>query len=679
MKHLNLTILFCVIAVLPSYAQDDAKPIEQIIADIFEQYTAENEETPDFELFYESLLNTNAHPVNLNGCSKQDLEKLPFLSAIQIENILYYSYRYGGFNTIYELQLVDGLDMTDITRMLPFVKVGEKSEKYSPLKWNEIMKYGNHKVYYKLKTDLEKKTGYLPDTSGTKYSGSPFYNSIRYRFQFSNRVSAGLTTEKDPGEPIFTNKNPLYDFTSGYICIDNTGKMKRLIAGDFKPTFGLGLVLQSGFNTGKSSYVLNVSPYNQGLNKGGSTDESHFFRGVGVNVTDGNIDFTLFYSNKMLDADTTGGHFSSFYTSGLHRTKTEFSKKQTVNQQVAGGNITFSYNNLRIGLTAVHTILDKALQPEVAHYNVFRFSGNKQSTAGINYKFRVNRFNFFGETAVENTLGVASLNGVMFSPVSRASLVLLHRYYSKKFDSFYANAFSESSRNGNETGFYSGIEIYPFKKWKLSAYADSYKFLWTTYNIASPAIGADFLLKTEYKPRKDLSMFWKLKYEKGSKNQSDSITPLAFISNYWKGNIRYQLNFNTGYFQLKTLFEGSFYNESSSKLSTGVSLIQDISYNFKKIPIETDVRYQIFDIQTYENRIYNYENDILYDFSIPAVYGVGTRYYLNIKWKTTEKLSLWFRFAQTVYGDKRETIGSGGELIMGNRTSDVKLMLAYYF
>ena len=108
-------------------------------------------------------------------------------------------------------------------------------------------------------------------------------------------------------------------------------------------------------------------------------------------------------------------------------------------------------------------------------------------------------------------------------------------------------------------------------------------------------------------------------------------------------------------------------------------MIQDISYNFKKIPIETDVRYQIFDIQTYENRIYNYENDILYDFSIPAVYGVGTRYYLNIKWQTTEKLSLWFRFAQTVYGDKRETIGSGGELIMGNRTSDVKLMLAYYF
>ena len=86
---------------------------DQFIADIFEQYSAETEEEMDFETFYEELMELAESPIVLNSATKEQLEKLPFLSDIQIESILSYRYSFGSFNSLFELQLIDGLDMTE--------------------------------------------------------------------------------------------------------------------------------------------------------------------------------------------------------------------------------------------------------------------------------------------------------------------------------------------------------------------------------------------------------------------------------------------------------------------------------------------------------------------------------------------------------------------------------------
>jgi len=112
----------------PTRAQDAVTTIEETIADIFEQYSAEMNESIDYETFYEDLLSCSRNPINLNKATQEDLDRLPFLSDIQVENILSYVYSFGPLETIYELQLIDGLDMTDIRRMLPFVVVGEADE-----------------------------------------------------------------------------------------------------------------------------------------------------------------------------------------------------------------------------------------------------------------------------------------------------------------------------------------------------------------------------------------------------------------------------------------------------------------------------------------------------------------------------------------------------------------------
>ena len=61
------------------------------------------------------------------------------------------------------------------------------------------------------------------------------------------------------------------------------------------------------------------------------------------------------------------------------------------------------------------------------------------------------------------------------------------------------------------------------------------------------------------------------------------------------------------------------------------------------------VRIQGFDAREWANRIYLYEHDVLYAFSIPATYGLGGRAYLGLRWQIIKQLAIYFRISETVY------------------------------
>ena len=131
-------------------AQNAQTTIEQLIADIFEQYTAETETTLDYDSFYEDLMQCAQNPINLNHCTKEELKRLQFLTDIQIENLQAYVYTVGQMQNIFELQLVEGLDMTDIRRMLPFVRVGEGMDEKQKLYLRDFLKYGRNELLFRL-------------------------------------------------------------------------------------------------------------------------------------------------------------------------------------------------------------------------------------------------------------------------------------------------------------------------------------------------------------------------------------------------------------------------------------------------------------------------------------------------------------------------------------------------
>jgi len=669
-------------------AQDAVATTDQLIADIFEQYTAENDDDIDYDTFYEELMYFAENKINLNKTTREELERLPFLSDIQVENIISHIYRFGALQTIYELQLIDGLDMTDIRRMLPFVIVGEGVDTVKKIYWRDLTRYGKNELFLRLDKGLESKEGYqfLPeeeenatDENAKKYIGDSFYHSLKYRFHYKDRVQVGVTAEKDAGEQFIGKKHTGYDFYSITAQLKDFGKFKSIVVGDYRANFGQGLVLRSDFGMGKSSYVLNVIPRNSGLKKYSSTDENNFFRGVGVTVRLGKFDVSAFYSNKMIDADTTNGLFSGSYTTGLHRTLAEMTKKHTVNQQVVGGNVTFTYSMIQFGITAVNTLLDNRLQPDKTTYNYFYFEGKQQTTAGLHYRMRWQKLNVFGETAMTDNGAMATINGFSFIPLSQVNLVVMHRYYSPEYDTFYATAFSETSRINNESGFYLGAEIRPYKKWKISAYADSYRFPWAKYGIDVPSVGADYLLQADYAARRNISMFWRFKYEEKQGNVSQTESAMPVVAPIQKLSMRYSLSYNFGNFSFKNVLEGNLVRKADAPWTYGVIASQDVSYDFKTIPLKVDFRYQFFDALKYENRVYSYEKDVLYAFSIPMYFGLGNRYYLNLKYELNKQLSLWFKIAQTIYADDREVLSSGNETIAGNKKTDARFLLKWEF
>ena len=95
-------------------------------------------------------------------------------------------------------------------------------------------------------------------------------------------------------------------------------------------------------------------------------------------------------------------------------------------------------------------------------------------------------------------------------------------------------------------------------------------------------------------------------------------------------------------------------------------------------PFSGNIRLQYFNTEGYNSRLYAYENDVLYSFSIPVFYNKGYRYYANINYDLNKKISFWIKWAQTLYRDK-SLIGTGLDEIKGNSKSEIKLQIAYKF
>jgi hypothetical protein len=100
------------------------------------------------------------------------------------------------------------------------------------------------------------------------------------------------------------------------------------------------------------------------------------------------------------------------------------------------------------------------------------------------------------------------------------------------------------------------------------------------------------------------------------------------------------------------------FREGSGLGPYGYTIYQDLAYDFaqsglsvkgKPLPLSLRLRVQWFDAREWDNRIYTYEHDVLYAFSIPAVYGLGGRAYLCLRWQAMDKLALYLRVSETLY------------------------------
>lgn len=652
--------------------------IEQFIEDIYEQYTAESEEEADIGAFYEILLTIAENQLELNSATREELEMIPFLSALQVENILYHRYTYGAFTSLYELQLVEGLDMTDIRRMLPFVRLGNAPSERNVFRWWEIKKYGRHEVF--LRNDLihGTKKGFRSETEPPAYTGNRLYNFVKYRFEFRNQLRFSLTAEKDAGERWWNKNSGSIDFLSSSLQLRFSGPVDNIILGDFTAGFGQGLVLRQGFRRSKSSMATQVMNTGNGFKRFASTNEHLFFRGLAISAHTGKLAINAFLSSKKIDATFEDSLFNSIYVTGYHRTINELEKTDKAGQFTTGLNINGSGLNYELGISAVYTRFSHPLQPDIKPYNLFYFRGTDQLTTGIHYRYRWSIFNFFGETAITHWPNAGTVNGISFSPSSRVSVALVQRYYGKAFQPLFASAFAAQSGTRNEKGVYIGLEIYPLAKWKISAYADSYRFSWLKYGVDAPSTGNDFLVQLNFNPTRKLKLSLRNRYRKQYSSIRTIGQPLISVEEEYRLAGRFQLDYTTGNVQLRNALEVNNFQQAGSS-STGYAAWQDVAVELTPWPVKVSFRYLFFNSPSDNNRVYTYEKDVLQAFSSPFFSGKGSRYYIVAQYDVNDWASIWLKGAQVHYADGRTSLGSGNEEIRGDSRSELHLLVRFRF
>lgn len=701
-KATNIFIMLMVYAVLFNpldvYSQKKNYETEEEKTQVVEQrieWLAENlgDEQPDLTVLFDRLMHYISHPLNLNSASKADLAELTLLNAIQIDELLAHISKNGRLISIYEIQCLPSWDIVTIENVLPFVYVTDNFNQ-PHLTFSQMIKASSNELYLRWGKVLEDQKGYLPDpvTGETKYLGTNDRLYTRYRFKSGNNISIGFTGEKDPGEQFFrgTQKNG-FDFYSGHIYIKDIGIIKHAVVGDYLAAFGQGLTMGMGVAFGKTASSLSVKRQVFKIKPYTSVAENTFLRGAATTVKIKDVDVTVFYSSKLNDANVTaydsannnlqddGVIVSSFQTSGLHTTLNEVADKNAIRENVVGGNVSYSKRTYEIGATFYHVnyngMLNKNLQP----YNQFDFNGRSNAVGGIHYAALVKNFHFFGETSMSQNKALGTINGVMVGLDPKLGFVLLHRYYQKDFQNLYANAMAEGSRPVNENGLYYGIEFKPGARWLLNAYADMFKSEWLRFGVDAPSKGNEYLAQLTWRPNKQTEIYVRFRQRNKEFNTKTTDSPIDYLVNVSQNNYRFNLSHKINKnLSIHTRYEQVVIHREDAPANIGFLAFQDITYKPPMSAFSFNMRYAIFNTDNYDSRIYAYENDILYYYSIPAHYYKGSRMYFNVRYQYKKWLDIWFKIGQWMY-DNRPTVGSGNDEIKGNTKTDFRLQVRFSF
>ncbi len=649
----------------------------------------DSEGTFDFNTFFDQLDLYINNPLNLNAASEEDLHELGLLSDVQIINFLNYRRQAGALIELYELQAVQGFDMQTIRRILPFVDLDAKSRNFQKSIGSMIAE-GQNEIYLRWNRFLEDQRGYRSDIS-SPYEGDPNQLYFRYRHRFSNKLSYGITAEKDRGEAFFRGSNQQgFDFYSAHFFLrEYTPWLKSLALGDYSVNLGQGLLIFTGFSRGKGAQVASIKKTGQTLRPYTSVNEVNFMRGAGTTLQFGNFEVTGFYSFQQLDGrlileDTTDldedlRFISSIDRSGLHRTASEIAKENSTELQTIGGSLKYKTDRGHIAFNILHNQLNGDLSRPDAPYALFRFAGNSLLGMSADYSFIYRNLNFFGETAYSENGAIATLNGLLVGLDQKVDLALFYRRYPRDYQSFFAAPLGEIRTGNNETGIYMGLEVRPAPQWRISAYVDLWENPWLRFGVDSPGQGQEYRVRLTYFKKRKYEAYIEVRDETKPANVPDNETKLNQIVQ----NRTFQTRLHFGNqlsktLELRTRLDIGFADNEINRYQRGFVIYQDVLYKPIGFPLSFTTRFAIFDTDGFQARYYSYENNLIYAFSVPAYYNRGTRFYFNLRYKGIRNMTIEARYAQTFWANQ-ETFGSGGEEIDGQTRSRVSAQLIYRF
>lgn len=640
----------------------------------WQQYLDQLSDVEDFEdqswEEYEDVLNELAeHPININTATTEDLQRLPFLTAQQIEDIEAYIYRYGAMKSLGELAMINGMSWAQRQLLTCFVYVGEvKTRSFPSLR--QIAKYGKHELMGMVKVPLYERKG---DADGS-YMGSRYKHWLRYQFRYSDKVKMGFTGSKDAGEPFMSKGNGAgYDFYSFYLQIRGWGRLKNLTLGRYRLHEGMGLILNNDFSFGKLSVLSSLGSASNRIRVHSSRSSVNYLQGAAATYTLlKGLDLTAFFSYRKIDATLSDqGGIRTIMKTGLHRTVKEIAKQNIASNTLMGGNINYRNQGWHIGATGFYTSFSLPLTPDQSQlYKRFAPQGYNFWNASVDYGYVSHRWTIAGETATGNCGAIATLNAASYLLTDHFSLLALQRFYSARYYSLFSNSFSEGSDVQDENGAYLGFTWVPVHRWSITGYSDFAYFVWPKYHTKQSTQCWDHLLNILYQPNKRWILGTRLRYkEKAGTTTGRWRLYATFADENWSAKT------SVDYTMSKEMGEKSSQKEADeANPSLGYLLNENLSYRWHWLRLSGSFSY--FHTQDFSSRIYVYEPGLLYQMSFSSFYGEGIRCALVARSEIGKHLLVIAKLGTTRYFD-RSHISTGLQEIAASHQTDLEIQMKW--
>jgi len=679
LQNCAILLVLVLLANTPSFSQQTDLRKEQQIEELAESMVASEEGATEGTLLLEDLSYYLDHPIYINKATEEELLRISLFNFKQVRDIITYREKYGEILTLDELRVMENFSGELLKKMEPLVIFSQEPDSLQK-RWDNRV---SNSLLLRIKETLPVAIGYSPQKGKPPvYGGQPFSSFARYRAEVGRWLELGITAESDAGEDFFRNSNSQgFDFLSGFICFNGKKFIRKVIVGDYHLRFGQGVNLWSGGGVSYTSDLSSIMRSGEGVRPYSSTDENLFFRGVSMQLELKPVKVSLFYSDKNRDANleqvaTGEKRITSFRLDGLHRTASEMEDEKDVEERMLGGYGDFRFNRWRFGILLSLQHFGLPVSKGELLYKAKTFEGDTNCNFGFDYHLIFNQLNFFGEAGMSQNLKPAFVNGMVWKAHPQFSLSMLYRYYDPAFQTFNSGAFAKGGSGRNEEGFFVAFEYFPLAKIKLGAQADLYYFPWMTFQTISPAQGKSFAFQSEWAITRNLMVYLHGRFADqpqkssgatGIPEQWEETTAKWRLHCDWKLNEFIQLRSRLEYVNFK--YKGD--NEQ------GYLLFQDLIYS-ATLKLKCWFRLATYFTDSYNSRVYSYENDLLYYFAIPEFHGKGVRSYLNLKWQPCQWFTFYFKGGYTLRKDAA-MMGSGNDATPGNHRFDWRAQMCLKF
>ncbi|KYP12937.1 hypothetical protein, partial [Flavihumibacter sp. CACIAM 22H1] len=603
------------------------------------------------------------------------------LSPQQIRSFREYCSLFGFPTDKYELQAIPYWDIALIKKLLPYLDFSPQSA--FPWRKNSAGEKEEQQLLFRTSRVLEESKGFQPDSTGkSRYQGSPQRLFIRYTAQFNRVILAGFGLEKDAGEMFGRTLKRTADFIGFHVFFRGLKNIKAIALGDYTINAGQGLLIWQGMAFGKGADGAGVFRQGAVLKPYRSAGEINFFRGAAIQLAKGKWETVSWVSKRKRSATLRFDgqepvSFSSFSESGYHRTSTELAARNRLTEFVAGSILRYQGKGFRLNVNNLYQHYSLPWMPREEPYNQYYFRGKTSVHQSIDYTVVKKQFFLFGEIA-KGGKGWAVLQGIIASLDSKMDGTLVIRHFQPGYHSYYANALAEQAAIRNEEGIYSSVVVRPDPRWRLNFYVDFYRFPWLRFRIAAPSGGREARVQLQWQKKRSWLVYGIFRTRSGMENLSGlptySIVPVV------QHNLRVHLEKNlpnNWHFSARL---DQVWFKKEGVMQTGTGMYADLKGPVSRLGWQLAGRLHWFQTDGYSSRIYSYERDLLYSYSIPAFFDHGWRYYLQ--WQGRLKPSFlgsvavkwWLRWSHTGFTNKNSS-GSGWDEIQGNKRSEWKFQV----